>query len=165
MDSEGISNTHLPRHGRKSFRNECPGGIAAAWQINPSRHNLNITMTSLDAGNSPVKLICFFGTYIGIFKWSNYERAICVFFVCVHGCRMLSGGFPTFLSCIFLHMFPSSSQHFRATQELKYSLPTNPSTTLQQVRAAVQWLKSQGGPAWPWWFDQERNGMVPQVVS
>lgn len=28
--------------------------------------------------------------------------------------------------------------------ELKYSLPTNPSTTLQQVRAAVQWLKSQG---------------------
>eukprot|EP00435_Cladocopium_sp_Y103_P007025 s122_g2.t1 len=28
--------------------------------------------------------------------------------------------------------------------ELKYSLPTNPSTTLQQARAAVQWLKSQG---------------------
>ena len=48
MDSEGISNTHLPRHGWKSFSdvflgitpgaeaiwNECPGGIAAAWQIN-----------------------------------------------------------------------------------------------------------------------------------
>lgn len=101
MDSEGISNTHLPRHGRKSFRNECPGGIAAAWQINPSRHNLNITMTSLDAGNSPAKLICFFGTYIGIFKWSNYERAICVFF-CV--CAWLPNAFRRFSHIFVLHI-------------------------------------------------------------
>ena len=96
MDSEGISNTHLPRHGRKSFRNECPRGIAAAWQINPSRHNLNITMTSLDAGNSPVKLICFLAHIQG---YSNevLMSVLYVFFLCV---------------CMVAECFPAVFPHF-----------------------------------------------------